>query len=161
MKMKADSIGLCGPLQEKRRRGGGVDRWIDRVHVPSPAHLLLSRPAQTASRQKKEEEEEEEMSKNCVLHFRLKMDLCDFLLTLKHNSSRVLSSANNKCIDPIFGGVPFKATSLSPPVADQMRPSASYLSKCKEKLIVIFLSFLFCRPSASGRRHMWWNGWQR
>ena len=53
MKMKADSIGLCGPLQEKRRRGGGVDRWIDRVHVPSPAHLLLSRPAQTASRQKK------------------------------------------------------------------------------------------------------------
>ena len=69
------------------------------------------------------------------------MDLCDFLLTLKHNSSRVLSSANNKCIDPIFGGVPFKATSLSPPVADQMRPSASYLSKCKEKLIVIFLSF--------------------
>ena len=89
------------------------------------------------------------------------MDLCDFLLTLKHNSSRVLSSANNKCIDPIFGGVPFKATSLSPPVADQMRPSASYLSKCKEKLIVIFLSFLFCRPSASGRRHMWWNGWQR
>ena len=161
MKMKADSIGLCGPLEEKKRRGGGVDRWIDRVHVPSPAHLLLSRPAQTASRQKKEEEEEEEMSKNCVLHFRLKMDLCDFLLTLKHNSSRVLSSANNKCIDPIFGGVPFKATSLSPPVADQMRPSASYLSKCKEKLIVIFLSFLFCRPSASGRRHMWWNGWQR
>ena len=23
MKMKADSIGLCGPLEEKKRRGGG------------------------------------------------------------------------------------------------------------------------------------------